>query len=567
MNSRPKILALILFTGILPLILFTSMAKYGVKKLGIQYEDLLTKSTQNQQKLLFRSMISTARSQNLRELHADNVHVYTSDSSGFNEWLSQIAKNSKVQLPLSPGQIHFANIASESETLTLLNTKDENNMIHWMTLDPATWREESGVILDTMQQRFLFWSLLIIFLILFMAIVGVLNFMKIPTREESSDTIREPLIIKDIKVDRRVQSRDSEEEEPIGDMSETFFFEKPMEATITLLNALEMETVQFRYATVRKGDFKILSSALQSLLIYLKNFAWKTQNGLLSISEHTSTLNHFREQLGASLSQAKDSSDSGAESLQEMNETIEIMATSLEQLSISVNEIAKNAADASHVANEAVSLAGTTNETVTQLGVSSQEIGNIVNMITSIAEKTNLLALNATIEAARAGDAGKGFAVVANEVKELARETAKATKEIKQRIESIQGSTTNAVENIQQINDIIRKISEFQNSIACAVEEQSVTTAEISRNISQVTERGTTMVAGIQEVASQTSQAKESFQSNEQMLATLSESIQTLNDLLESYKKGKGAVSSKEPSKEKESSSDDSGSLLQWSEL
>jgi methyl-accepting chemotaxis protein len=122
---------------------------------------------------------------------------------------------------------------------------------------------------------------------------------------------------------------------------------------------------------------------------------------------------------------------------------------------------------------------------VAKLGESSAEIGNVIKVITSIAQQTNLLALNATIEAARAGEAGKGFAVVANEVKELANQTAKATEDISRKIEAIQGDTKGAVEAITQIGKIINQINDLQNTIASAVEEQTATTGEISRNVAE----------------------------------------------------------------------------------
>jgi methyl-accepting chemotaxis protein len=119
------------------------------------------------------------------------------------------------------------------------------------------------------------------------------------------------------------------------------------------------------------------------------------------------------------------------------------------------------------------------------LGESSREIGNVIKVITSIAQQTNLLALNATIEAARAGEAGKGFAVVANEVKELAKQTAKATEEISQKIEAIQGVTKGAVTAIEEISTIINQINDISNSIASAVEEQTATTNEIGRSVNE----------------------------------------------------------------------------------
>jgi methyl-accepting chemotaxis protein len=174
-----------------------------------------------------------------------------------------------------------------------------------------------------------------------------------------------------------------------------------------------------------------------------------------------------------------------AAAAEQVNRNVHAVAAGAEQMGASIGEIAENANHAAKVASQATAVAATTNETVAKLGVSSSEIGNVVKVITTIAEQTNLLALNATIEAARAGDAGKGFAVVAGEVKELARETARATEDIARRVEAIQVDTTSAVEAIEEITAIIQSINDYQLTIASAVEEQTATTNEMSRSVQE----------------------------------------------------------------------------------
>jgi methyl-accepting chemotaxis protein len=175
---------------------------------------------------------------------------------------------------------------------------------------------------------------------------------------------------------------------------------------------------------------------------------------------------------------------------EQVSTSVQTVATGAEEMSASIREIAKSASEAARVAGSASAATGTATETVGRLGQSSTEIGHIVKLITAVAQQTNLLALNATIEAARAGEAGKGFAVVANEVKELAKATARATEDIQRQVEAIQGDTTSAVRAIEAIAQVIGSVNDISSTIAGAVEQQSATTSEMTRNVSEAA-RGT----------------------------------------------------------------------------
>jgi methyl-accepting chemotaxis protein len=188
-------------------------------------------------------------------------------------------------------------------------------------------------------------------------------------------------------------------------------------------------------------------------------------------------------------------------STEEMSANVRTVAAAVEEMTASIAEVAQNAERAAGVAHEATMLTEQSNVKITQLGTAATEIGKVIEVIQDIAEQTNLLALNATIEAARAGEAGKGFAVVATEVKELAKQTASATDDIRTRIEAIQAATTEAIQAISNIETVIRNVNEVSRTIASAVEEQRITTTEISKSVAETSTAVETVTKSIAESA------------------------------------------------------------------
>ena len=219
-----------------------------------------------------------------------------------------------------------------------------------------------------------------------------------------------------------------------------------------------------------------LASSSSNLRLSITNIAQTAQ----ALSSASQELTAVSQQMASNAEETAAQANVASAAAEQVSMNVATVSTAAEEMGSSIKEIAKNANEAAKVATAAVKVAEKTNTTVAKLGESSVEIGNVIKVITSIAQQTNLLALNATIEAARAGEAGKGFAVVANEVKELAKQTAKATEDISRKIEAIQGDTKGAVEAIAQIGKIINQINDIQNTIASAVEEQTATTGEIS---------------------------------------------------------------------------------------
>ncbi|GAA4988687.1 methyl-accepting chemotaxis protein [Kineococcus glutinatus] len=243
------------------------------------------------------------------------------------------------------------------------------------------------------------------------------------------------------------------------------------------------------------------AAALDSALASLRVVMSAVVSSADTVAAAAGELSDSATSIAGSAAETRGRSDGVAAAAAEVSGNVQTVAAGAEEMGASIREISSSTTEAARVAARAVDVARGTTATVSKLGASSREIGDVVRAITAIAEQTNLLALNATIEAARAGDMGKGFAVVAGEVKELAQQTARATEDITRRVEAIQADTDGAVAAIEEISTIIDSIHSYQGTIASAVEEQTATTSEMSRNVVEAAAGAERIAAGITGVA------------------------------------------------------------------
>jgi methyl-accepting chemotaxis protein len=284
--------------------------------------------------------------------------------------------------------------------------------------------------------------------------------------------------------------------------------------------------------TVRGADnVGQMGEGLAKFFATLRGSVGKIAQTAQVLASSSQELTAVSEQMAANAEETATQANVAAAAAEQVSKNITTVSTGTEEMGASIKEIARSAHEAAKVATSAVKVAESTNKTVAKLGESSVEIGNVIKVITSIAQQTNLLALNATIEAARAGEAGKGFAVVANEVKELAKQTAKATEDISRKIEAIQSDTKGAVEAIAQISKIINQINDIQNTIASAVEEQTATTGEISRNVAEAAKGSNEIaqnVTGVAQAARGTTEGASNTKSSADELSRIAQDLQKL---------------------------------------
>lgn len=289
--------------------------------------------------------------------------------------------------------------------------------------------------------------------------------------------------------------------------------------------------------TVRGADaIGRMGEGLEQFLLNLRSSMATFSQSAESLASTSEELASVGVQMSSNAEETETQSRLVSGAATDISRSLQTVAAGSEEMAASIREISMNAAEAAKIASSAVNIAGATSATIGRLGASSAEIGNVIKVITSIAQQTNLLALNATIEAARAGEAGKGFAVVANEVKELAKATAEATEDIGQKIEAIQEDTNGAVDAIARIGEVITQISNISSIIAAAVEEQMATSNEIGRNVNEAASGSEEIAQNISSVANVARGTTRGAQDNQQAAGELARMATELQSLVAQFK-------------------------------
>ncbi|MGA9896685.1 MAG: methyl-accepting chemotaxis protein [Terriglobales bacterium] len=317
---------------------------------------------------------------------------------------------------------------------------------------------------------------------------------------------------------------------------------KPLGASLKLANRIAQNDLAMDDLPVGAEDeIGEVTTALNQMKNNLKGVIQSITGAVVQVASASQELSSTSQQISANSEETSAQAKVVSSAAQQVSQNLQTVATGAEEMGSTIKEIAKNASEAAKVATGAVTVAENTTATVSKLGDSSTEIGQVIKVITAIAQQTNLLALNATIEAARAGEAGKGFAVVANEVKELAKETAKATEDISRKIEAIQTDTKAAVDAIAEISGVINQINGISNTIATAVEEQNATTNEMARNVSEAA-RGSgeinSNISGVAEAAESTSRGASDTQKAAQQLVETSAELRRLVEQFSIHENG-----------------------------
>jgi len=314
------------------------------------------------------------------------------------------------------------------------------------------------------------------------------------------------------------------------------FLTRRLNRTVDVLGRVAIGDLTHRLVVDSEDEVGRLGETLNLTLERMEAALIAIRNSADTVGASSEELAAVSTQMGANAQETSARAVEVSSTAETVSASVDAVAKYAQEMGESIGEVARSASEAATAAGTALDEAQSTHESVSNLMASSDKIGTVIELISSIAEQTNLLALNATIEAARAGDAGKGFAVVANEVKELARTTARATTDISAQITTMQEDTARAVAAISEISDTVAKMSDSQTAIAAAVEQQTATTGDITRSAS-VAASGSSEIAesvdGVATVAQSTSQGAISTQ---QAAAELAQLAGTLQGLISAFK-------------------------------
>lgn len=333
----------------------------------------------------------------------------------------------------------------------------------------------------------------------------------------------------------------------------------PINKAVALVETLSQGDFRVKFDNERKDEIGAMATSLNQMVKQVGGMIANVVVGVEKLTTSSQGLAAISQQLSSAAGDTSERSNTVAAAAEEMTanfqsvsaameqsaSNVNTVASATEEMTATINEIAQNAEKARSISEKAVSQSSQTSTEIAALGESAKRVSRVTETITEISEQTNLLALNATIEAARAGEAGKGFAVVANEIKELAKQTAAATVDIKNQIDEMQRTTSTTVDNIEKISTVIAEINSVINGIATAVEEQSAATSEISNNVSQASQgisevnvnvaQSSMVVAditkdigGITQKSAQVKEGASDVQTNSKSLADLADQLSVL---------------------------------------
>ncbi len=305
----------------------------------------------------------------------------------------------------------------------------------------------------------------------------------------------------------------------------------PLELIISHAKKIASGDLSHEISGISDDEVGKLGQAFKNMQESLRDVIGTVTRSSAEVANSSDELLHFSESMMAQSNESATSARHAADVSMEASDNINSISAAVEEFSVASQEIASNVSKAASISNTAKAKMDESGDAVIQLGERSQQIGKATKLISDIAEQTNLLALNATIEAARAGEAGKGFAVVANEVKELAKQTAQAAEEITSMVQTIQDGSTGAVEAIGEVRHIIEQLNDIDNTIASAVEEQTVTVNEITRNITSAasgTREVSRVIDGVAGLSEATSESVNHSITQAQKLASMAEQLKKI---------------------------------------